>query len=77
MEEEPELCHYVCMYKHKWSKHDFEKCFAHSARSGPRAAMVGGSSITLTLLGFWATKARRGNEENLGITNKVAVEEPR
>lgn len=34
MEEKPELSRYVCMYKNKRAKRNFEKCSAHSARSG-------------------------------------------
>jgi hypothetical protein len=61
----------ILEYVQKWAKRNFSKG-AEGLTCEP-----GGSSITLALLGFWETKARRGNEKNLGVTNKVAVEEPR
>jgi hypothetical protein len=60
--EEPELSHYV---------------HTRVCTKMGKAQLQQRSGITLALLGFWETKARRGNEKNLGVTNKVAVEEPR
>jgi hypothetical protein len=53
------------MYKNRWAKRNFEKSFAHSARAEGVVCelqwwgQVDGSGITLALLRFLATKARR------------------
>jgi hypothetical protein len=66
MKEERELSHYVYMYKNKWTKRYFEKCFAHGRERH--------CSRPPRLLG---DQSAPGERRNLGITNKAAKEEPR